>query len=1474
MNNMNESSGEREIMERFLSANQNLTIIVDQHTRFLKTNCAWEKTLGYSEEELQRKNLFGLVHPQETESFYEELKSIKEQQAFAGITRRFRHKDGTYRSIEIWGYFKDECYYMVAKDVSDIVKMQKAMEESEKNFHTFFETIDDMVFVADKSGEILYVNQTAVEKLGYARDALIGMKIIDIHPEVYREEASAIIRDMLGGIRNYCPLPIQKKNGEFLPVETRITFGTWNGKNCIYGISKDLSKQQAALDKFQKFFNNNPSLMAVTRISDYTISDVNKAFLEKLGFEKEEVIGKKGSEIGIVVPAGNTDDLARELAETGMIESVELDMKNRDGEILHGVFSCTRIDNQGEVSYLSVFTDITEQKDMEMKLHAARENMQVILDNLPAMAWMKDEEGRFIDVNKEFVRYSGRELHEIIGHTDFDVWEKELARHCSEEDQKVMESREKQTRVFKCCKDGNVKWFETHKSPIFGRGRKVIGLTGIIQDVTDRKEMEINLEMEKRFTDQMLNAIPDILFYKDVKGRYIGFNKAFEDQFPNQTREEIMGKTDRELMWDPEDAEYFVKTDKAVLEQGKQMSVEDMVTKLNGEARIIETKKVPFYNNDGQIGGILGVARDITTHKAMKEELRESEERFRQLFENMTNGFSLNEVVYDQEGKPCDCRYLLVNRAYEKATGRAGSSIVGKTYSEVMEGIDEKRIQDYCRVAISGKPMTLERSVSGEDKIISEFVYSPRKDQFAIIYEDITERKKLDEALIEAKQNAEQANKAKDRFLATMSHEIRTPMNGILGFLQLLEKTELTREQRGYVDNMKTSSNLLHSVIDDILDFSKMEARGVELENIPFNLHDVAEDAVIPFAAAAFNKEIDINLYIEPGTPEHVTGDPTRLKQVVANLMNNAVKFTDSGSVSVTISKGAETEESYEILFKVEDTGIGIPGEVIPKLFKPFNQADSSTIRRFGGTGLGLSISKTLVEAMGGTIGVDSVPNKGSIFCFTVRLGRRVGNLPVSLQEMDEYKVLKDKKVMLVSGNIRSRGILASYLREIGMGVIELSEGSEAIAELMQSWKGRVHAVVMSDRIQDMDTEDLSVALKSISMTKDIPQIIVASKMSNADGAGIAGRTTLPKPFRKRELLSVMAEEIEKSLNRKAETETGEPREEISRKESEKSIYSEKPGILDGGNSSQRKQRILVVDDILVNIQLLIAALEKDYEIIPAANGKEAIRIAHSENKPDLVLLDVMMPEMNGYEVCQWLSEDSETKDIPVIFLTAMREVEDEEYGLKLGAVDYITKPFSIPIVKLKVKNQLAIKKYENQLKENSRTDPLTGIANRRRFDETFEVELRRARRMGTCFSVLIADIDHFKNYNDAYGHLAGDDCLCLVAGIIRDSLRRPADLAARWGGEEFVCLLPDTDRKGAAVIGEMIRQAVMDLAIPHKDSKVAEVVTVSIGSVTSDPKEESDYEKLMERADQALYAAKGSGRNRVCSWDQVKDGR
>jgi len=430
MNNMNESSGEREIMERFLSANQNLTIIVDQHTRFLKTNCAWEKTLGYSEEELQRKNLFGLVHPQETESFYEELKSIKEQQAFAGITRRFRHKDGTYRSIEIWGYFKDECYYMVAKDVSDIVKMQKAMEESEKNFHTFFETIDDMVFVADKSGEILYVNQTAVEKLGYARDALIGMKIIDIHPEVYREEASAIIRDMLGGIRNYCPLPIQKKNGEFLPVETRITFGTWNGKNCIYGISKDLSKQQAALDKFQKFFNNNPSLMAVTRISDYTISDVNKAFLEKLGFEKEEVIGKKGSEIGIFVPAGNTDDLARELAETGMIESVELDMKNRDGEILHGVFSCTRIDNQGEVSYLSVFTDITEQKDMEMKLHAARENMQVILDNLPAMAWMKDEEGRFIDVNKEFVRYSGRELHEIIGHTDFDVWEEELARHC------------------------------------------------------------------------------------------------------------------------------------------------------------------------------------------------------------------------------------------------------------------------------------------------------------------------------------------------------------------------------------------------------------------------------------------------------------------------------------------------------------------------------------------------------------------------------------------------------------------------------------------------------------------------------------------------------------------------------------------------------------------------------------------------------------------------------------------------------------------------------------------------------------------------------------------------------------------------------------------------------------------------------------------------------------------------------------
>ncbi len=294
------------------------------------------------------------------------------------------------------------------------------------------------------------------------------------------------------------------------------------------------------------------------------------------------------------------------------------------------------------------------------------------------------------------------------------------------------------------------------------------------------------------------------------------------------------------------------------------------------------------------------------------------------------------------------------------------------------------------------------------------------------------------------------------------------------------------------------------------------------------------------------------------------------------------------------------------------------------------------------------------------------------------------------------------------------------------------------------------------------------------------------------------------------------------------------------------------------------RQTVLVVDDSPVNLQMLGKLLQDEWNVKVASNGKTALQIASSEDPPDLILLDVMMPEIDGYTICRILKASPETKDIPVIFVTAMNQVEDEEKGLEMGAIDYIVKPYSATIVKAKVKNHMELKLYRDMLKNASRVDGLTGIDNRRRFDETIESEWKRAFRQRDSLSLLMLDIDFFKLYNDTYGHQAGDECLRQIAMTLAKNLKRPGDLAARYGGEEFACVLPGVSPEGVVKIAGRMHTAVRELAIPHEDSDVAEIVTASIGVTTMMPADNEGWEKLVERADKALYQAKQEGRDRV----------
>ena len=301
-------------------------------------------------------------------------------------------------------------------------------------------------------------------------------------------------------------------------------------------------------------------------------------------------------------------------------------------------------------------------------------------------------------------------------------------------------------------------------------------------------------------------------------------------------------------------------------------------------------------------------------------------------------------------------------------------------------------------------------------------------------------------------------------------------------------------------------------------------------------------------------------------------------------------------------------------------------------------------------------------------------------------------------------------------------------------------------------------------------------------------------------------------------------------------------------------------------SKTQKHPMILIVDDAPTNIQILAEALCSDYRVKVAGGGQEALKIALREPHPDLILLDVMMPEMDGFEVCKHLKENPLTKKIPVIFVTAKNEERDEELGLNLGAVDYIAKPFSIPITLARIRNHIRLKQQADMLESISLVDALTHIPNRRRFDETIEAEWKRAAREKTPLSMLMIDIDHFKEYNDHYGHGAGDICLQAVAAALLTGVSRPGDLVARYGGEEFVVILPEAGKEASIHIATRLCEGVRNLKLPHAHSGVEPLVTVSIGCATVTPFWETDSPNiLLDEADKMLYKAKNTGRNRVC---------
>ena len=1177
---------------------------------------------------------------------------------------------------------------LVKLRTEELLKEKEELRKSREDVQLILNSVGEAIYGIDLEGRCTFCNRACLQILGYADfSELIGK---NMHNQIHHTCANG-----KGFPAEQCRIFQAFQKGEGTHVDDEVlwkadgnsflaeywSFPQWQEGSVIGAVVTfvDITERKAAEqaireseERFRQITNSSEELIWETDPKGlYTYAS---AVMEKMyGFTPEEVIGKKY--FYDFFPPENKEKLIQEIFEGFSKKLIFRDFSNaivhRNGKV---VFLATNampiLDGRGELlGYRGLDRDITAAKAAEDTLREREAYLSSILDNFPYMVWLKDVDGRFLAVNKIFAQACGRaSVADVVGKNDFDVWPRALAEQYRADDNSVIQSRAKTIVEEPIVDHGVTGYFETYKSPIFDAEGHVIGTVGFAHDVTERKKSQDALRVSEERFKKIASSITDYIYTVHIENGKITETVHGPGCIgvTGYSAEELKSQS---MLWinmvPEEDKSKLLGQVRQALSGTEPSPIEHRIICKDGSLRWVSSRIILRFGERGQLIAYEGVIADITDRKQAELRLQQAFDAMQTLLEQMPFGVvvvgndktihQINSAALKMMGA-VSANDILRKKCHGCiCTAQEGQCPVLDLGQAVDRAENELIKCDGSRIPIlkTVLPITL----AGEEVLLETFV-------------DITELKRAEEALVEARRQAETANKTKSQFLANMSHEIRTPMNAVIGFSELLENTALNRTQKDYVGTIRESGQMLMLLIHDILDVSKIEAGELKLEEIDFDLIYLLRSVIKMNSTRLEKKPVEMFCNTDENMPKSYKGDPTRIRQILTNLISNAIKFTEKGEISISVKAqegiSGSSVKRRMLEFSVKDTGIGIPQDKHEKIFEAFEQADTSTTRRYGGTGLGLTISKTLVAMMGGKIWVQSTLGQGSEFFFTLNLEEAV---PIVEKDIMPLRImdLEGKKVLIVDDNESASKMLDIYCREAGMDVLhKAASAKEALDWLLLQTE--LPEIILSDiMMPGMDGYELARAIKKHAKTQAIKLVAVTSDVKSG-AAKIAEKAGfdafLPKPVFKNDLIEVMRAVL------------GDKRQDSG---ADQIVTRHMAGEL-----ACKGLKILVAEDNLVNQKLLQVVLGNlGCEVDVASNGQVAVEKVKTHSY-DLVLMDIQMPGMGGYEATAIIRSQI-SKTLPILALTAAVLKEDEQKSLASGMNDFITKPVELTRLREKI---------------------------------------------------------------------------------------------------------------------------------------------------------------------------------------------